>query len=186
MVKFEADDALATAALRFKNNPAIEQVVICSPDKDFAQLVSANKVVCWDRRREIVYDEDAVLEKYGISPASIPDYLALVGDSADGIPGVPRWGAKSSAILLSKYQHLENIPTKFEDWNIKVRGARRLHENLTNHREEALLYRHLATLRFDVPIAENLDELRWVGPHDIFSDICQKLGATNLLASFGK
>ena len=110
MVEFEADDAIATAAVRFKDEPGVAQVVICSPDKDLAQLVTGNKVVCWDRRREIVYDEAAVIEKFGVAPASIPDYLALVGDSADGIPGIPVWGAKSSAALLSRYGRIEAIP----------------------------------------------------------------------------
>lgn len=181
MVDFEADDALATAALRFKQDPAVDQVVICSPDKDLAQLVSQNHVVCWDRRREIVYDEAAVLEKYGVSPVSIPDYLALVGDSADGIPGIPGWGAKSSAALLSRYQHLEAIPDELKMWDIQVRGAQRLYENLTNHWEEALLYRRLTTLRSDVPLAENLDELAWIGPRENFAELCQALGAANLI-----
>ncbi|MBT3188811.1 MAG: flap endonuclease [Anaerolineae bacterium] len=186
MVEFEADDALATATLCFKNDPVVDQVVICSPDKDFAQLVSQSNVICWDRRREIIYDEAAVLEKYGVSPASIPDYLALVGDFADGIPGVPSWGAKSSAALLSKYKHIEAIPIELEDWDVKVRGARRLHENLTKYREKAFLYRRLATLRSDVPIAENLNELKWVEPRENFTEICQTLGAINLLSRFQK
>ncbi len=186
MVEFEADDALATAALRFKGDPAVDQVVICSPDKDLAQLVSQNHVVCWDRRREIVYDEAAVLEKYGVGPSSIPDYLALVGDAADGIPGVPGWGAKSSGTVLSKYQHIEDIPAKLEDWEIKVRGAKRLHENLSNHREEAFLYRRLATLRSDVPLTEQPDELKWVGPRENFAKFCQSLGTANLLDQLPK
>jgi len=186
MVEFEADDALATAAIRFKDDPAVEQVVICSPDKDFTQLVSQNHVVCWDRRREIVYDEVTVLEKYGVTTASIPDYLALVGDAADGIPGVPSWGAKSSATVLSKYQHLEEIPAELEDWEIKVRGAKRLHENLSNHREEVLLYRRLATLRSDVPLAENLADLKWVGPRGNFAKVSQTLGVENLLNNLPK
>lgn len=186
MVEFEADDALATAALRFKDDPAVDQVVICSPDKDLAQVVSQNHVICWDRRREIIYDEAAVIEKYGVAPASIPDYLALVGDSADGIPGVPSWGAKSSATVLSKYQHLEEIPAELEDWEIKVRGANRLHENLTKYRDEALLYRRLATLRSDVPLAEKLDELKWVGPRENFAELCASLGAENLLNNLPK
>ena len=110
MIEFEADDALASAAARFQDEPAVEQVILCSPDKDLAQLVSGSRLVCWDRRREIVYDEEAVIAKYGVSPASIPDWLALVGDSADGYPGVPSWGAKSASAVLSRYQHLEAIP----------------------------------------------------------------------------
>jgi 5'-3' exonuclease len=182
MVEFEADDALATAALRFQHDPRVEQVVICSPDKDLAQLVSQDRVVCWDRRREIVYDEAAVLEKYGVAPPSIPDWLALVGDAADGIPGVPTWGPKSSAAVLSKYHHLEAIPARVEEWEVAVRGARRLHENLEAHREQALLYRRLTKLRSDVPLAESLDDLRWQGPRERFEQLCQELGANRLPA----
>ncbi len=120
MVEFEADDAIATAAVRFREEDAVDQVVICSPDKDLAQLVSGNRVVCWDRRRDTVYDQDAVVEKYGVPPASIPDWLALVGDSADGIPGVPTWGKKSASALLSKYQHIEAIPDDIEEWGLSA------------------------------------------------------------------
>jgi 5'-3' exonuclease len=180
MVEFEADDALATAALRFQGDPTVDQVVICSPDKDLAQLVSQDRVVCWDRRRNIVYDEAAVIKKYGVAPVSIPDWLALVGDAADGIPGVPSWGAKSSATVLSKYQHLEAIPPEVEEWEISVRGARRLVENFTSHREQAFLYRRLTTLRSDVPLTEGLDDLRWKGPQENFEQLCQELGANEL------
>jgi 5'-3' exonuclease len=180
MVEFEADDALATAALRFQQDPTVDQVVICSPDKDLAQTVSHDRVVCWDRRRNKVYDEAAVIEKYGVAPVSIPDWLALVGDAADGIPGVPSWGAKSSAIVLSKYQHLEAIPTEVEKWEISVRGARRLLENFMAHREQAFLYRRLTTLRSDVPLTERLDDLRWKGPQENFEQLCQELGANEL------
>jgi len=180
MVEFEADDALATAAVRFVKNPAVHQVVICSPDKDLAQLVSHDRIVCWDRRRKIIYDEAAVIEKYGVTPISIPDWLALVGDAADGIPGVPSWGAKSSAAVLSKYQHLDAIPTELEKWDVKVRGARRLHENFTVHREEAFLYRRLTRLRTDVPLEESLDDLKWAGPTEDFAKFCQALGANEL------
>jgi 5'-3' exonuclease len=181
MVEFEADDALATAALRFQQDPSVDQVVICSPDKDLAQLVSQDQVVCWDRRRDIVYNEGAVLEKYGVAPASIPDWLALVGDAADGIPGVPTWGAKSSATVLSKYHHLEAIPAKVEEWEVSVRGARRLFENLEAHRELAFLYRRLTRLRSDVPLTESLDDLRWKGPQKNFEGLCQELGASDLV-----
>lgn len=180
MVAFEADDALATAALRFGQDPAVDQVVICSPDKDLAQLVSHDRIVCWDRRRDIFYDEATVIEKYGVTPASIPDWLALVGDAADGIPGVPAWGAKSAATVLARYGHLEAIPDELEDWDIEVRGARRLHENLIAHREQVLLYRQLTTLRYDVPLSETLADLRWQGPADDFVAFCQSLGANDL------
>jgi len=186
MVEFEADDALATAALRFQQDPSVDQVIICSPDKDLAQLVSQNRVVCWDRRRDIVYDEVAVIEKYGVAPPSIPDWLALVGDKADGIPGVPTWGVKSSATVLSRYRHLEAIPARVEEWDIAVRGARRLHENFEAHRENAFLYRRLTRLRSDVPLIESLNDLRWKGPQEDFERLCQELGASDLLTRLPK
>jgi 5'-3' exonuclease len=180
MVEFEADDAIATAAVRFKDEPAVDQVVICSPDKDLAQLVSGNRVVSWDRRRDIVYDQAAVVEKYGVSPASIPDWLALVGDSADGIPGIPAWGAKSSAALLSKYHHIESIPDDAEQWGMSPGRARRLAENLAAHSEQVRLYRRLTTLRTDVPLAEGVDDLEWHGAHQELSTLCMQLGANDL------
>jgi 5'-3' exonuclease len=180
MVEFEADDAIATAAVRFKDEPGVEQVVICSPDKDLAQMVSGKKVVCWDRRREIVYDEAAVIEKYGVAPASIPDWLALVGDSADGIPGIPTWGAKSSAALLSKYQHIEAIPDDISEWDMTAGRARRLAENLSAHKGEAHLYRHLTILRTDVPLAESVDDLEWRGANDDLRKLCAELGANDI------
>jgi 5'-3' exonuclease len=182
MVEFEADDALATAAARFRDDPSVEQVVICSPDKDLAQLVSGERVVCWDRRRGITYDEAAVIEKYGVSPASIPDWLALTGDSADGIPGVPTWGAKSSAALLSRFGHIEAIPGDIKEWGLPAGRARRLHENLSAHRARARLYRQLATLRQDVPLDEALADLEWRGARSRFRDLCAELGAGDLPA----
>ena len=179
MVEFEADDAIATAAVRFQDEPGVEQVVICSPDKDLAQLVN-DKVVCWDRRREIVYDEAAVIEKYGVAPASIPDWLALVGDKADGIPGIPAWGAKSAASLLFKFQHIEEIPEEIEQWGMSAGRARRLAGNLADQREEAFLYRRLTTLRTDVPLEEGLDDLEWRGAREGFRQLCAKLGANDL------
>lgn len=181
MIEFEADDAIAAAAVRFQKDPEVEQVVICSPDKDLTQLVHGDRVVSWDRRREIVYDEAAVIEKYGVSPESIPDYLALVGDSADGIPGVPGWGAKSVAMVLSKYPHLEDIPDEVEDWGITAGRARTLLENLDANRDESLLYRRLTTLRTDVPIKESLDDLEWLGAPEHFKKFCQDLGAEKIL-----
>lgn len=181
MVEFEADDAIATAAVRFKEEKSVEQVVICSPDKDLAQLVSGDQVVCWDRRREIVYDEAGVIEKYGVPPASIPDYLALVGDSADGIPGVPAWGAKSASGLLSKFGHIEDIPDDIEQWDISAGRARRLKENLEEHRERAMLYRQLTTLHLDVPIKENAVDLEWGGAKSRLRHLAEELGSTTLL-----
>lgn len=180
MVEFEADDAIATAALRFCEGAAVEQVVICSPDKDLAQLVQGDRIVCWDRRREIVYNEAAVFEKYGVAPASIPDWLALTGDTADGIPGIPAWGAKSAAALLSKFQHIESIPDDIEIWGISPGRARRLQQNLASQRDTALLYRRLATLRSDVPLVESAPELEWRGARDEFRKLCEELGAPEL------
>lgn len=163
MVEFETDDALATAAARFAGDEAVEQVVICSPDKDFAQCVSGDRVVLWDRMRGKIYDEAGVIEKWGVAPASIPDWLALVGDSADGIPGVPRWGAKSAAKVLSTYGRVEDIPAREDSWTTDVRGKASLAENLRQHREVLQLYKTLATLRTDVPLRESLDDLMWRG-----------------------
>lgn len=179
MVEFEADDAIATAAVRFQDEPGVEQVVICSPDKDLAQLVN-DKVVCWDRRREIIYDEAAVIEKYGVAPASIPDWLALVGDKADGIPGIPTWGAKSAAALLAKFQHIEDIPEDIDTWGMSAGRARRLAANLADQREEAFLYRRLTTLRTDVSLVEGLDALQWRGAREGFRQLCAELGANDL------
>jgi 5'-3' exonuclease len=181
MVEFEADDAIATAAERYKQDPEVEQVIICSPDKDLAQLVVGQKVVCWDRRREIIYDQAAVIEKYGVEPNSIPDWLALVGDSADGIPGVPAWGAKSAAALLSKFHHIESIPQDISEWGMTTGRARRLAENLTEHQEDAYLYRQLATLRLDVPLEENAADLEWRGAREGLMNFCAELGANDIL-----
>ncbi len=179
MVEFEADDALAAGAAKWRGHPDVEQIVLCSPDKDLAQCVAGNEVVCYDRRRQILYDEDGVAEKFGVAPASIPDYLALVGDSADGIPGVPRWGAKSTATVLARYGHLESIPDDVESWDIKVRGAKTLATNLAGMRDEARLYRHLATLRTDIEL-EELGELEWQGAPAELKGFCEELGESEL------
>ena len=180
MVEFEADDAIATAMARFKDEPGVDQVVICSPDKDLAQLVSGKHIICWDRRRDIIYDEAAVVEKYGVPPASIPDWLALVGDAADGIPGIPAWGAKSAAALLSKYQHIEAIPDDISQWDLSTGRARGLAENLATNREQAWLYRRLTTLRTDVPIAEGANDLEWLGAREELRKLCADLGANDI------
>ena len=180
MVEFEADDALATAVAKFKDDKNINQIVICSPDKDLAQLVKGERIVCWDRRREIVYDETAVIEKYGVAPASIPDWLALVGDKADGIPGIPAWGAKSAATLLAQFQHIEDIPDDITQWNISAGRARRLAENLAAQSEQALLYRRLTTLRSDVPLNERVDDLEWRGARPELRQLCAELGAEDI------
>ena len=182
MVAFEADDALAAAAAKFADSPGVEQVVICSPDKDLCQCVRGNEVVTLDRRREIVLDRDGVREKFGVWPESIPDYLALVGDAADGIPGIARWGAKSASTVLGKLLHLENISDDHERWGVKVRGGATLAHNLSEQRDDAVLYRRLATLRTDVPIDESLDDLRWTGPdRPALEALCEELGERTLL-----
>lgn len=180
MVEFEADDAIATAAIRFRDDPAVQQIIVCSPDKDLAQLVAGQRVVCWDRRRKIIYDEAAVMEKYGVPPASIPDWLALVGDSADGIPGIPAWGAKSAATVLSQFGHIEEIPADLAQWPISAGRARRLAENLAAQRDDALLYRRLTMLRSDVPLTESLSDLEWRGARSEFRQFCHELGVDDL------
>ena len=164
MIEFECDDALATAARRFAAEPSVERVVVCSPDKDLAQCVQGERVVCYDRMRRKRLDERGVIEKFGVGPKAIPDWLALVGDSADGYPGIPRWGAKSAAAVLGVYSRIEAIPDDAAEWRVSVRGAAALAASLAAHRAEALLFRRLATLRTDVPLAESLDDLRWRGP----------------------
>ena len=182
MTEYEADDAIATATLKWMDAPEVEQVVICSPDKDFAQLVRGGRVVCLDRRRNTVLDEDGVREKFGVPPESIPDYLALVGDSADGIPGIPKWGAKTSAQVLSRYGHLERIPDDPSEWDVGIRGAQAIAASLAERRDEAGLYKRLATLRTDVPTAETLDELTWTGVRRReFQDLCAELGFPGLI-----
>jgi 5'-3' exonuclease len=164
MIEFECDDALATAAARFAADPAVERVVVCSPDKDLAQCVQGERVVCFDRMRRKRLDASGVVEKFGVPPKSIPDWLALVGDSADGFPGIPKWGAKSAAAVLAAYEHLEAIPLDGAEWRVPVRGSTALAASFAAHRSEAFLFRQLATLRTDVPLVETLDDLRWRGP----------------------
>lgn len=176
MNEFEADDAIASATARFKNENAVEQMVICSPDKDLAQLVSGSRIVCWDRRRDIRLDDAGVLEKFGVHPQSIPDWLALVGDSADGYPGIPGWGAKSAAAVLSRYEHLELIPDNPQEWGLGTNRAAKLAESLNQHQDEVLLYRQLATLRMDVPLKEQLGDLEWLGAHERLKEICRQMG----------
>jgi 5'-3' exonuclease len=177
MVEFEADDALATAAARWKSSPGVEQIVICSPDKDLTQCVEGERVVCWDRRRRILRDEQGVVDKFGVRPESIPDWLALVGDRADGIPGVSGWGAKTSASVLSRYRHIEDIPEEDSRWEVSLRGSRRLAASLKEHSQDVLLYRQLATLQTDVPLSEELEDLRWKGAYRReLESLCQEIG----------
>ncbi len=180
MIEFEADDALATAAARFCDG--VDQVVILSPDKDLAQCVVGSRVVTHDRLRRVTYDEAAVRAKFGVEPSSIPDLLALVGDTADGIPGIPGWGMKSAATVLEHYRHLDAIPADPQTWNVAPRQRERLAASLAVRRDDALLYRDLATLRTDVPLSEQLDDLHWNGtPRDIYRAFCTELGLRDLI-----
>lgn len=182
MVEFEADDALATAAMRAEKAPEVEQVVICSPDKDLTQCVRGTRVVCLDRMRQKVLDEAGVVAKFGVPPDSIADWLALVGDSADGFPGIPRWGAKSAARLLAVYKKLERIPDDPRDWSVDVRGAAALAESLRASRDDALLFRRLATVRTDVPLEESHADLRWAGPNEAaLTEQARELGDAQLV-----
>jgi 5'-3' exonuclease len=182
MIEFEADDALATAAARADADPEVEKVVICSPDKDLAQCVRDARVVTLDRIRRIVRDEALVRQRFGVAPASIPDWLALVGDTSDGIPGIPRWGARSASAVLGHYGHLEAIPDDAARWTIKVPGAWQLAASLRDHRSDAVLYRRLATLRTDVPLAGDTHALRWPGaPRQELSAFCREIGEERIL-----
>lgn len=177
MIEYEADDAIATATAYCTGLSEVEQVVICSPDKDLAQMVQGDSVVCYDRRRETVMGETGVIEKFGVSPGSIPDLLALTGDAADGIPGIPKWGAKTSAQLLAQYGHIEDIPHDAADWEVKVRGAAAAAESLNANASEARLYKDLTTLRTDVPMAASLAALEWKGvDREKYQALCDDLG----------
>lgn len=179
MIEFEADDALATAAWRWV--PEVDQVVVLTPDKDLAQCYGNPKIVGYDRRRRAFIDSAAVREKFGVLPVSIPDYLALVGDSADGLPGLSGWGAKSTATVLDRYVHLENIPLEDARWDVAVRGATKLAATLRTHMREALLFRFLAQLRPDVPLREDLPDLQWKGVRrEPFLQLCDELGFSGL------
>jgi 5'-3' exonuclease len=180
MIDQEADDALAAAANRASAVADVDRVFICTPDKDLAQCVRGDSVVQLDRRRRITRDERGVQEKFGVLPESIPDYLALVGDAADGFPGVPRWGAKSAGGVLARYRHLEAIPKDDSQWDIRVRGAVGLAGSLREHWQDALLFRDLATLRTDAEVFDDVDELKWCGPTNNFTAVCERLGATEL------
>jgi 5'-3' exonuclease len=180
MIDFEADDALAAAATMASADTRVEQVIVCTPDKDLAQCVRGDRIVQLDRRTRELRDESAVRLKFGVSPASIPDWLALVGDSADGYPGLPGWGARSAAAVLARYRHLEHIPKLAMDWDVPVRGALRLATTLGERREHALLFRELATLRADAPIGADVDALRWTGPRPDFAAWSERLGTPAL------
>lgn len=182
MVDLEADDALAAAAVQAAADDEVEQVAILTPDKDLAQCVVGQRVVQVDRRNNVVLDEAAVEAKYGVPPESIPDWLALVGDSADGYPGLPGWGAKSAAAVLRAHRFIENIPDNRGEWLVSVRGSAALASTLADHRTEAMLFKDLATLRVDDFLFGELDDLKWNGPTPAFAEICERLAAPGLLA----
>ncbi len=181
MVHYEADDALASAAHKAATDDRVGQVLICTPDKDLSQCVVGTRVVQLDRRREILRDEAGVVAKFGVKPQSIPDYLAVVGDSADGFPGMPGWGVKAAALVLSQYPHLEDIPKDWREWHPSIKKARALSESLFNGWDDALLFRTLATLRLDVPVFDAVEDLRWKGPRPNFEEHCQRMKSPGLL-----
>jgi 5'-3' exonuclease len=184
MVEWEADDALGTAAARWGSDPAVERVVIMTPDKDMAQCVREDgRVVQYDRRKRQFFNADDVRAKFGVSPESIPDFLALVGDASDGFPGIPGWGRVSAAAVLTRYVHLEDIPERAAHWDLAVRNAAMLATSLREHREDALLFRELATLVTNVPLPESLEDLRWRGAHRAaLTELAERLRATQLLS----
>jgi 5'-3' exonuclease len=175
MVEYEADDALAAGAFIAAKDPAVDRVIICTPDKDLAQCVQGTRVVQLDRRKRLIRDEAGVVGKFGVLPKSIPDYLALVGDTADGYPGLRGWGAKSTAAVLSQYGNLEAIPANSADWGVDVTSPRGLAETLRDQWKEALLFRDLATLRTNIELFQSVEELRWKGPTDAFPAVAAKL-----------
>ena len=175
MVEFEADDALAAAAAAASRDARVERVILCTPDKDLAQCVHGERVVQLNRRTSVTLDEGGVIRKFGVSPKSIPDYLALVGDAADGYPGLPGWGAKSTAAVLAKFGHIEYIPADSSDWKVNAAGAASLAATLSRERDRALLFRTLATLRTDIALLEDVDQLRWKGPTSAFEAIGRRL-----------
>ncbi|HWC19955.1 MAG TPA: 5'-3' exonuclease H3TH domain-containing protein [Terriglobales bacterium] len=180
MVEFEADDALASAAAKAAQDESVTKVIICTPDKDLGQCVAGTRVVQLDRRREMVRDEAGIIAKFGVKPASIPDYLAVVGDSADGYPGIAGWGVKAAALTFSQYPHLEDIPRDWQTWHPSIRRARPLSESLFEAWDVALLFRRLATLRLDVPVFKTVEDLRWRGPHADFDKQCARLNLPEL------
>jgi 5'-3' exonuclease len=186
MVEYEADDALAAAATVADADRIVDRVVICTPDKDLAQCVVGDRVVQMDRRKDIVRDEAGVIEKFGVRPASIPDYLALVGDSADGFPGLAGWGAKSASAVLARFEHLENIPADSTEWNLNIRNAGRLSLALKENFELALLFRRIASLERDAPTIKKVSELRWRGPDAVFDKMVDKIDGATLVPRIEK
>ncbi len=181
MVYYEADDALASAAAKAAKDERVRQVLICTPDKDLAQCVVGSRIVQLDRRRDILRDEGGIVAKFGVNPPSIPDYLAVVGDSADGFPGVPGWGVKAAAQTFSHYPHLEDIPKDWKAWPPSIRKAHTLAESLFTSWDDALLFRRLATLRLDVPVFDTVEDLRWKGPRENFEEKCRRMKTPGLV-----
>jgi 5'-3' exonuclease len=182
MVEFEADDALAAAALTAEKDARVVRVVICTPDKDLAQCVRGERVVQLNRRTRVTLDETGVIRKFGVPPESIPDYLALVGDAADGYPGLPGWGAKSTAAVLAKFRHIEFIPENSKDWKADAANASTLAATLSRERELAYLFRRLATLRTDIALFDDVEQLRWKGPTPAFTAIGARLDGARTAA----
>jgi 5'-3' exonuclease len=180
MVELEADDALASGAAVADDDTDVEQVIICTPDKDLGQCVRGIRVVQLDRRKDVMFDEGGVTAKFGVGPPSIPDYLALVGDSADGFPGLAGWGAKSAATVLARWRHIEDIPPDPGDWDVTVRGAAKLATTLQECQQEARLFKELATLRIDRSLLGEVEELRWRGPTDGFAELCAAMDAPGI------
>jgi 5'-3' exonuclease len=181
MVEFEADDGLASAVEIARSAPGVDTIFVCTPDKDLAQCVEGRRIVQYDRRKKLLLDEEGIKAKFGVAPASIPDYLALVGDAADGFPGLPGWGAKSASLVLAHYQHIEAIPDDVDAWAVRPRGAARLAATLAADRESALLFRRLATLRKDATVGRSPEDWLWKGPSQHFAKMCEHLGATGLV-----
>ena len=182
MVHLEADDALASAASVAGDDTQVDQIVICTPDKDLGQCVQGTRIVQLDRRKNLLIDEAGVVAKFGVSPGSIPDYLALVGDSADGFPGLSGWGAKSASAVLARWLHIEDIPPDPGAWEVTVRGAPKLSATLREDLDNAILFKDLATLRVDRSLLPSVDALCWKGPTPEFDDVCERLDATALAA----
>ncbi len=186
MVEYEADDGMASLVALAEADDRVGKVLVCTPDKDLAQCVRAGRVLQLDRRNNKILDVDDVIEKYGVPPESIPDWLGLVGDSADGFPGLPGWGAKSAATVLRRYKHIDRIPLAAGQWDITVRSGAKLAKTLAEHLEEALLFRRIATLEADAPTASSIDELRWTGPADNLPEVAERLAAPDLVERTAK
>ena len=181
MIEHEADDGMGAAAAIAAADPRVEQVIICTPDKDLGQCVVDDRVVQLDRRKGLLIDRQGVIDKFGVPPESIPDYLALMGDTSDGFPGLPGWGAKSASTVLARYGHIENIPTDVETWEVQVRGAAKLSATLNEQLDLALLFRTIATIVTEAPTMDSVDELLWSGPTDAFAALAERIGASRMI-----